>query len=199
MLTQRAPVLILIRHGQTDWNIARRYQGQTETDLNGTGIAQMSCAANRLKDQPVNAVVASPLRRAAESAKIVARPHRLPVQTDPNLNELFLGAWQGKPYSLRDQNQNWFELAPHGGESGAAFCSRIRTWFENYRFEPESRTILVSHGLVIQVLLVLVSGQSFEYWHSQPIKNGALTVLNRVDGCWSIERFNDDQHLKQME
>lgn len=193
MSDRRTSELILVRHGQTDWNIARRYQGQTETDLNEHGYRQMKQAAARLNREQLGAVVASPLKRAVRSAEIVAEPHQLSVVQEEQLMELHLGSWQGQSYGLRDRHPGWFYAAPHGGEDGQRFCERIGHWLETASFDQ--LTVLVTHGLVIQVILMLITGESFDFWHNRPIKNGSITRLAKHENEWKIVLFNDDSHL----
>lgn len=193
MSNRRAGNLVLIRHGETDWNTARRYQGQTDTALNESGQRQMGQVADRLSLEKLDLVLSSPLQRAVQSAEIIAAPHGLPVIPEDRLQELHLGLWQGKPYRLREANPGWFYKAPHGGEDGQLFCDRISAWLDE---QPNADlTVLVTHGLVIQVILMLISGRSFDYWHSQPIKNGSITHLVFTEASWQIAAFNDDAHL----
>ncbi len=181
--------LLLLRHGQTDWNVARRYQGQTDTPLNASGIQQMQGVAMGLKSELIDRVVSSPLRRAVSSAELIATAKSLPIQTDARLMELDLGAWQGQPYGLKRGVENWFYDAPHGGERGTDFCARLAEWLG----EVESGvTVVVAHGLVIQVLLMLACGGTFEEWHETPIKNGAVTQVRLVTNGWTLKRFNQE-------
>lgn len=180
--------LILIRHGQTDWNVARKYQGQTDTVLNDVGRDQMQQVAQVLVSQPLERVVSSPLRRAVDSAEIIALPKSLPISPEPLLMELDLGVWQGKSYGLRRGVENWFYDAPHGGEGGAEFCARLGKWLDNVE---DGITLVVAHGLVIQVLLMLACGGKFEEWHAKPIKNGAVTRLRRSEASWELTQFNE--------
>ena len=88
--------LLLARHGQTLWNAAGRYQGQSDPPLSPEGEAEAAALAETLRDERLGAVLASPLRRAAATAAILARALGLPPPlTDPRLIELGYGAWEG--------------------------------------------------------------------------------------------------------
>ena len=88
--------LLLVRHGQTSWNAAGRYQGQSDPPLSPEGEAEAAALAGTLRDERLGAVLASPLRRAAATAAILARALGLPPPlTDQRLIELGYGAWEG--------------------------------------------------------------------------------------------------------
>ena len=87
--------LIIWRHGQTDWNFANRIQGHTDVALDDVGRAQATAAATALAAQHPDAIVASDLRRAADTAAALAAATGLPVHFDPRLRERYFGSWQG--------------------------------------------------------------------------------------------------------
>ncbi len=87
--------LLLVRHGQTLWNHVARYQGHTDIDLSDTGRTQAKLLSMRLAGVSLQAVYASDLRRALDTARIIAEPHDLAVQALPQLREINFGAWEG--------------------------------------------------------------------------------------------------------
>lgn len=87
--------LILARHGETDWNLERRVQGHTDRPLNETGRAQARALAETLRGVPLDAVYASDLSRAYETARVVAEPRGLSVTPLPELREKHFGTWEG--------------------------------------------------------------------------------------------------------
>ncbi|MEM7194884.1 MAG: histidine phosphatase family protein, partial [Pseudomonadota bacterium] len=116
---------LLVRHGETDWNIQNRFQGRENTQLNENGRAQMFAAGASLKqdvDSDRSVVVhTSSLARARESAEIIARGTRWQVRTSELFDEMDLGAWEGEPYDIVNDSPDWLELAPHGGETEKMF------------------------------------------------------------------------------
>ena len=199
--------IILVRHGQTEWNIERRYQGQMDTELTEFGRQQMASTADLLHHAKVDRVVTSPLKRAKESAEIVAAGLGLDVQVEERFREMHLGTWEGQSYSLGRGSERWFEPAPHGGETGEQFRGRIQSWLdENLHFDrlsdptfdklsapPKPETVLlVVHGLVVQVILSILLEEEFETWHKRPVRNGAVTVLSKQDWGWRLEKFNEE-------
>ncbi|MBD0324100.1 MAG: histidine phosphatase family protein, partial [Aldersonia sp.] len=95
--------LILLRHGQTEWNADGRMQGQLETDLTELGRTQAKKAALALADLPLVAIVSSDLRRAYDTAAVLGDAAQLSVASDHRLREVHLGAWQGLVHAEVDE------------------------------------------------------------------------------------------------
>ena len=91
--------MCLVSHAQTDWNVQGRFQGQTDIPLNEFGRDQALALQQKLSQENFQAIVASDLRRARETAEILAKPHGMIVQTDPRLRELNFGEWEGLTYA----------------------------------------------------------------------------------------------------
>ena len=87
--------LLVARHGETDWNREGRWQGWADPPLNDTGRAQARRLAEELRETAFDAVYASDLRRAFETAEILAAPHAVPVVADAGLREIDIGSWSG--------------------------------------------------------------------------------------------------------
>lgn len=155
-----APLIYLVRHGQTEYNAENRFQGQKDTDLNDTGRAQARRNGLRLRelipDPSAFAFVASPMRRTRETMELVREGMGLPrtgYSTDPRLVEVHFGDWQGFTYKEleqhdpdvyeRRQRSKWTFVPPgEGAESYAMLLERIRPWFDEVR-QP---TVCVAHG-----------------------------------------------------
>ena len=158
--------IFLVRHGETEWNKARRYQGWGDSPLTPAGLAQAAAMGDRLRTIPEAAdaaIVASPLGRARHTAEIIAQ--RLgrsgPLRLDERLREISLGAWDGL-----DRRQiralmgtaftefEWYFETPDG-ESYETFAGRIAEWLA----EPRPRSVIaVCHGVVTRVLRGLYAG-----------------------------------------
>lgn len=158
----------LVRHGQTDWNAVRRYQGQADIPLNKVGIDQAKALAQRIAAEKFDAIYASDLGRAAKTASILADALGMPVNIDPRLREICQGIWEGM--SLDEVQEKYAEdfkrgaedpaysRAP-GGESVAEVAERMaQAANEIARRHTGGRILLVSHGLAVSTLYCQANG-----------------------------------------
>jgi probable phosphoglycerate mutase len=157
--------IFLVRHGETEWNLARRYQGWSDSPLTAAGIAQAAALGRRLAALPEAAgaaIVASPLGRARHTAEIIAEclGHAPPV-LDPRLREISLGSWDGlmrnevrRRLGARFAEWEWYFRAPDG-ESYEAFAARLTAWLDTAGEQP---LIAVCHGVVTRVVRGLYAG-----------------------------------------
>lgn len=166
-----APLLFLIRHGQTDWNAEYRLQGQAETDINAVGRAQAEANGRRLagllSDPRQFDFVASPMRRTRQTMEIVRRAMGLDPEayrTDPRLREVHFGDWQGftlaelearSPGSTAPRAADKWGFVPPGksAESYALLAERVRPWLE----ELDRPTVCVAHGGITRSIFQLVA------------------------------------------
>jgi probable phosphoglycerate mutase len=158
--------IFLVRHGETEWNRARRYQGWSDSRLTADGVAQAEAIGQRLRAMPEAAaaeIVASPLGRARRTAEIIARclGRTAPPRLDDRLREISLGSWDGldrKDIRSRMREEfvefEWYFRTPDG-ERYAEFAGRIASWLEETGDGP---LIVVSHGVVTRVLRGLYGG-----------------------------------------
>jgi broad specificity phosphatase PhoE len=162
--------ILLARHGETDWNLENRVQGQTDRPLNATGLEQARALAYRLAAEALVAVHASDLVRARDTAAIVAHAHGLDVTIDPDLREKNFGSWEG----LTDvEILERFPDAVRGrwgdGETSEAVAERAIAAIDRIRaLHPVGPVLVVSHGGPLRAILgylVVPHG---------PIDNGAL-------------------------
>jgi len=154
-LASMATTILLARHGETDWNLERRVQGHTDRPLNGTGHAQALALAKTLAHEPLEAVYASDLSRAYETARAVAEPRRLPVRTLPELREKDFGTWEG----LTDEEilsrfpdarrGHWGDGETHEDVAGRVVAA-LRTIAERH---PGATVLVVSHGGPLRAVL----------------------------------------------
>lgn len=162
--------LWLVRHGQTDWNVEGRYQGQADMPLNEIGIEQARDLAERLRDVIFSAIYSSDLQRASSTARILAGDKE--VRIDPRLREIHQGEWEGQLFSvIRQQYADYFaqrkenplQSRPPGGESLLEVAERVKYCVDEIanQFAGE-RVLIVSHGLAIATLLAAVKGYPLE-------------------------------------
>jgi broad specificity phosphatase PhoE len=172
--------LVMLRHGQTEYNAGSRMQGQLDTDLSDLGREQAAAAAEVLaKRQPLT-IVSSDLRRALDTAVALGERSGLPVLVDTRLRETHLGDWQGLTHLEVDaaapgarlawrEDARW---APHGGESRVDVAARsiplvaelITEQGEWGVDEPDRPVVLVAHGGLIAALTAALLGLPVDNW-----------------------------------
>jgi broad specificity phosphatase PhoE len=177
-MTQPARRLILMRHGQTEWNVDGRMQGGLDTELTEVGRSQAKEAARELAARRPAVVVSSDLRRAWDSATILAENCAEPVmlRAEPRLRETSLGEWEGLDHTRVDElypgtRQRWrFDatLTPPGGENRLDVAARAVPVVDELLAElPEwadRPVILVAHGGLIAALSAALLELSVESW-----------------------------------
>jgi broad specificity phosphatase PhoE len=197
--------LLLLRHGQTELSVQRRYSGHGDPELTPLGHAQVAGAAARLARVPdVAAVLASPLRRARQTAEAVAAATGAPLVVRPRLIETDFGKWEGLTFPearARDPqlHAEWLgseEVAPPGGESFAAVGRRVAAeraeLLEEY---PGATLVLVTHVTPIKMLLrdALQGGPGVLY--RLHLDLAALSIVDFYpDGGASVRLVNDTSH-----
>ena len=203
--------LLLVRHGETDWNLTRRYQGDSDVPLNQKGIRQAQSLAKRLSKEKIDIIYSSDLSRAAETAKHIANKHE-PVPTihcDPRWRELSFGKWEGLTHTeiqeqWRTEADAWYadpvNISPPDGEPILQLAERVQSiWDEVQSKHKEENVLLVSHGGVIQILLCLVLGMDLNRYWQFHVKKAALTEIHIYEAGAILEVFNDTSHLKASE
>ena len=132
--------ILFARHGETDWNRERRYQGHADEPLNDVGRAQAGQLAEELRQTSISAVYSSDLRRAAETADIVAASRGLPVTLDSRLREIDVGSWQGIRHADLD-GRAW------DGETYDAHRERVVAAILDIALvHPDDSVLVVAHG-----------------------------------------------------
>lgn len=188
--------LLLVRHGQTDANLHRRIQGQSDGALNAAGVAQVEKLAEHLQDTPLDAILSSPLRRARDTAEAIARGRGLRVIVTPLLSEWNCGALDGLPAQefialLKASNLPLAQFRPPGGETLAEVRQRAEDFLEVLAAFPPGRTALVcSHGDLLRALLSVAQQVEAEATAGVYFENAAVTTLEQQDGAWRLVEMN---------
>jgi 2,3-bisphosphoglycerate-dependent phosphoglycerate mutase len=150
--------LILARHGETDWNRDGRFQGHSDPPLNERGREQARGLADLLDDEPLEAVYSSDLRRAHETAQIVAERKGLPVIVEPQLRERDVGHWAGLTLSeieerFPEQIRRWREGTISAGESRESLSRRVVEAARRIALaHPDGHVLVVTHGGAARML-----------------------------------------------
>jgi len=186
--------LVLWRHGQTDWNAERRFQGQSDTPLNSVGHEQARRAARYLAVLRPTAIFSSDLIRAAATAEALARLTGLIVQLDKNLRERNGGAWEGKTDTeirllYPDAHAIW---APPDGEPAVAVADRAAEALERIAdgLTAPSLAVVVSHGAALNMGMSRLLGLPDGLRMIGPFGNCNWSVIGRRAGKWRLLEHN---------
>ncbi len=163
--------IVLVRHGETDWNRDRRFQGHADINLNDTGRAQVQALAADLADERFSAAYTSPLRRAAESAEILAASLGLEVRPCDALKEVHVGSWSGLTVPevesrFPDGHRRWVGSGAGGWDDGETYDELGRRVVDGLRrigeAHPGSNVLAVTHGGPIRSVQAALRGLPFE-------------------------------------
>lgn len=197
--------LLLVRHGQTDWSKARRFCGRNDPPLNATGRAMADAMAERWGGERWDAVYASPLLRARQTAEPLAARAARPVTVDPDWVEIDCGRWEGLTQAessardpeawaafLRDPSRN----GPAGGESGeAALVRTLRAWERVRAAHPEGRVAIVAHKGNLRLLACTWLGIPLARFRSHLELPLSGTCLFEVRDAPRLIHWADASHL----
>jgi probable phosphoglycerate mutase len=202
-----AATLLLVRHGESapvrDGEPVPLLGGASDPALDPVGVEQAERVAARLAGEEVSALYVTPLRRTAQTAAPLAERLGLEPRVEPDLQEVFLGEWEGggfrryvreqHPIALRMREEGRWDVIP-GAEPGEAFAARVRSGIDRIaEAHPDGRVVVVVHGGVIGQALALATGASplaFSW-----ADNGSISEIVVHDAAWTVRSYNDTAHL----
>lgn len=200
--------VLLIRHGQTDWNVTKRSQGHLDIPLNEAGRRQSRLLAQRLASWPISAVYSSDLSRASETADMIARQLRLKPILDSDFRERNGGIFQG--YTMEELQRRHPQALqafldsghpPAGAESNLTLARRAAPALERIVAAHPGETItLITHGGTLRVLIAYIMG--LPVGRKPPFKvsgNTGLTIAEMGREHNYITLLNDCCHLQELE
>jgi broad specificity phosphatase PhoE len=202
--------IVLIRHGQTEWNAVDRIRGQVDVALDEVGLAQAEATARRVaRDWSPGALFSSPLSRAVQTAAPLAGLLGLMVERVEAFTDMSFGEWQG--LTGEEVMARWPEMArqwlasPHtvsfpGGESLSMVRARVASALATLAGQHQGQTIaIVGHTVVNRVMLCYALGiDDSNYWRLGQ-HTCAVNVLDWKDGVFYIELLNDTSHLRKAQ
>ena len=197
--------LVLARHAESAWNAERRFQGRTDVGLSDSGLAQSAALARAVARRRVGAIYSSPLRRARETAEIVAKERGLTVTLVDDLRELSLGVWEGRTVddvvaTEAEAYRNWrerpYDCPPPEGEHIADVARRVLPVMDLIvsSHADGQEALVVSHGGVISVYLCHLLGLSPNALWQLAIGNASLSVVDPP----RVLTLNDTAHLEGL-
>jgi broad specificity phosphatase PhoE len=201
--------VFLVRHGDTVLSAEDRFAGETDVELSEKGREEARRLAQRLQGEKIVAVYASPLGRTVETARIIAKPHNLQVQTCGGFREISHGHWEGMkrheveekfPEEMAEWEKDPYTFAPAGGESGLAVTARaLPALIDLVRKHPGENILVVSHKATIRLLLSSLLGfDPRRYRDNLDQKPAALNIVDFRDPTRArLTLFNDTSHYDE--
>ena len=196
---------IVVRHGETQWNVEHRIQGHGDSPLTERGLAQADAIGARLVEEAFDALVASDLRRTMQTAERIARRTGHAIVPDARLRERNFGDGEGLTYAQIDQRfpgafSRTREMDPDylvpGGETRRQFHQRVMLAFEALAREHDGRRItVVAHGGVLAAIYRVIHDIPVAHPHTIPISNAAYNAITFEADAWSLEAWDDVDHL----
>ena len=200
--------LILARHGETVWNVEKIYRGRTDVNLDEVGIKQAELLGKYLSNWKLEAIYSSPVKRALDTANIVARYQKIGVHIAEGLIDFDYGEWQSLPEQeakrLYPTLHNEWHNNPHkvrmpGGESVEGVRRRAIEVVNSVLSKYQGSVVLVSHRVVNKVLICSLLELDNSYFWNIKQDVGGITVFNYVDGRFVLTKHNDTSHLKELQ
>lgn len=201
--------LLLIRHGETDWNREHRFQGQIDVPLNARGREQAERLAGRLADESLDALYASDLMRAWQTAEPAARRLGMPLVAAPSLREQAFGVLEGMSLDeILVRNRAEWEAwrlhdadyaLPGGGESARGFHARVVAGLrELVARHAGGRIAVVSHGGVLDMLYREANALPLAGVRTCLIPNAGVSTLRADGDLLEIVVWGDDAHVADL-
>ena len=199
--------IILARHGETEWNVAEVFRGQIDIDLNETGVKQAELLSGYLSTSAIAAVYSSPLKRALKTAEIIAQPHKLKVNVDPDLIDFNFGKWQGLSHQevkekYRDLYATWIthpeQVRMPDGEALEDVSKRVirvrNKVIENHR----GTVVIVGHRVVNKVMICTLLGlDNSHFWKIRQDTCG-ISIFSYLNEQFILTKHNDTSFLKPV-
>jgi broad specificity phosphatase PhoE len=193
--------LILARHGETAWNVEKVYRGRTDVNL-------AELLAKHLSNWELEAIYSSPLRRAIDTANIIAGYQKIGIHIVEGLIDFDYGEWQSLSEqrvknlypTLHDEWQdNPHKVRMPGGESLEDVKKRAIKVVNDVLSEYHGSVVLVSHRVVNKVLICSLLGLGNSYFWNIKQDVCGITIFNYVDGRFILTKHNDTSHLKELQ
>ncbi|MBI4787765.1 MAG: histidine phosphatase family protein [Chloroflexi bacterium] len=199
--------LLIVRHGETAWNDQARYQGHTDVPLSPRGWSEAECLARRLANESIDAIYASDLTRAGDTARVIASRLGITPVVEPQLREIRLGEWQGLSYA--EVRRRYFterdplpvypvDSPPRGGECLRELQARLVAAVERIAARhPEQCVLVVTHGACLKVLLCAWLKIELASHARLRFDSGSITEVYLHPYGVAVTRVNDTMHLRE--
>lgn len=200
--------IMLIRHGNTDWNVEEIFRGRADVELNEVGVKQAQLLAQYLEAVPIEAVYSSPLKRALKTAEIVAAPHHVDASPTEELIDFDYGEWQGLSRDTIKEKYNalyaeWLNN-PHlvkvpEGESLDDVSRRVINFVKQVIVKHQGAVVLVSHRVIHKVMICALLGLDNSHFWNIRLDTCGITTFVYEKNRFVLTRHNDTSFLKPLE
>jgi probable phosphoglycerate mutase len=200
--------LVVIRHGETEWNINNRFQGHLDSKLTLPGEKQAEAIADALKGEAYDVIYSSDLKRAKHTAEIIAGKLNMRVYTEKDLREINLGAMQGLkkdefiikyPEVISKYNTDPEYIIP-GGESRMQLYCRVTEILEKIVRKHESQGILlVAHGGVLDCIIRYTFNIPLDRQRNFSLFNASINRFTVDKGEWKLESWGETSHMRDID
>jgi len=198
--------LLLVRHGITESNSARKFVGYSDVELSTAGYRQVERLRERLVDDKIDAVYSSDLRRALVTAEVISSGHKVDIVTCPELREVNYGNVEGLTFEeisrlypeVAESLTNFsLRLKFPGGEDFEGFIERASKFLDKLKRHTPSQTMLiVSHGGPLRVLVCCLLGIDLGHWKQIRLDNASLSIVETYSQGAVVSLLNDTSHLR---
>ncbi len=195
----------LVRHGQTDWNVSGRWQGQLPTGLNEQGRQQAQQLARHVQAWPITRIISSDLPRARDTAQAMAAGRDVAIELDARWREINLGVFQGlmwqeivaqHPKGFAAYETDFYDYVIPGGESRRQVQTRALAALSEAVRCGEGEMAFVSHGVTLRVALMGLLPDEAERIRTAEIGNVSITTLCHVNDAWQLEQLACISHVE---
>ena len=200
--------IVLARHGETEWNVSEIFRGRIDVELNETGLRQAELLGEYLSHTEIEAVYASPLKRASRTAQAIAKYHHLDVQTSPALIDLNLGEWEGlsRPAVAEKYKEVyglWMtrpdKVTIPGGENLAEVRQRALALVDEVIARHRGTVVLASHRVICKVLTCALLGLDDSHFWNIEQGNCGITTFLYENGQFILIEHNNTSFLKPIQ
>ena len=200
--------ILLVRHGQTKWNVEMRLQGTLDSDLTETGIYQAKKLGERLSDIEFSKVFASPSGRTMKTAELVLGNRVSPIITDERLKEMNFGILEGKKVETLDErfkneiaimheDPEIYNPSEYNGETYNELIGRTSDFLDDIISRENGKILVVAHGMSLMAIISAINNLEVKDFWSRGLKpNVSLTMYNYNNGLFGEKMFYDTSHYE---
>ncbi|MDP3879445.1 MAG: histidine phosphatase family protein [Dehalococcoidales bacterium] len=201
--------LLLVRHGISEYNSARRFAGYSDVEMSAAGYEQVKRLRDRLAVEKIDAVYSSDLRRAQETAQVISTGCDTDIISCPELREVNYGEVEGLTFQqIKDRYPalaesisefNLQQINFPGGETFEQFIARTITFLDKLeKHEPSQTVLIVAHGGPLRVLFCHLMGIDQLHWRKFRVDNASLSIIETYPQRVVVSLLNDTSHLREV-